>query len=109
MRRWLLWTVVCRRGRRCANLVVDDFESDGVPPGSILRLGYECGGCGTVYEAVLLVGEDDALVSAGRERLDAVRVAAAELLTDDDCPSCSWCVRRRALRETIAAVDGTPA
>lgn len=48
MKRWLLWTFRCRRGRRCAHLVLEP-EGSQVPVGAVLVADYVCGACGTRY------------------------------------------------------------
>jgi hypothetical protein len=46
--RWLLWTFHCRRGKKCADLVIDNIEPIP-PPGTMFVVQYTCGGCGTRY------------------------------------------------------------
>lgn len=46
MKRWLLWTFHCRRGRCCARVVVDPIS---VPHGATVMVEFTCGGCGTHY------------------------------------------------------------
>lgn len=92
MKRWLLWTLRCRRGRRCANLVVAWADLD-IGPGSELALDYErqtgqavteenaagtsltvtlaftCGACGTQYRTHVLVGQGGVFTEFDRERV----------------------------------------
>lgn len=66
--RWILWNVRCRRGRRCANLVVNELGGDP-PPGSVVMMDYTCAGCGTRYQASVLIGEDGSYTQAEKERV----------------------------------------
>lgn len=68
--RWLRWNVRCHRGRRCANLVVEDWGT--ARPGTTVTavLNYSCGACGTEYrEEVLLEATAHAPIPLGRERV----------------------------------------
>lgn len=48
MKRWLLWNLRCRRGKNCADVIIEDI--DPVPPaGARIVIEYMCGGCGTHY------------------------------------------------------------
>jgi hypothetical protein len=70
MRRWIRWNVRCRRGRRCAKLVVDECE---MPEGVSLTvfLDYRCAACGTHYREEVLLTDAGAAsgISLGRERV----------------------------------------
>lgn len=46
LKRWLLWTFRCLRGRRCADLHANVISAPGDP---VLHVDYVCGGCGTEY------------------------------------------------------------
>lgn len=74
MIRWLRWNLVCWRGRRCADLLVDGtLIGDGLPPEVVtdttVNLWFQCAGCGTKYRReALLTGPDDVV------HLDRMRV-----------------------------------
>lgn len=76
---WLRWIFVCRLGRDCADVRV---ASDApFPPGLVLELEYECGGCGRVYHrffehteehveaAVRPLGNVDVIRNGGRHEV----------------------------------------
>jgi len=76
--RWLRWTVLCRRGRRCANLQVEaipDFSELaelGLPvpgAGAVLHGVYTCGSCGTTYHTQILLGEHGDFTQLEPERM----------------------------------------
>lgn len=77
MIRWLRWNLVCWRGRRCADLMVDGDSLEAnvahmdpsVVVGTTVRLWFRCGGCGTEYLLEALVTAPDSVV-----HLDRVRV-----------------------------------
>lgn len=53
----------CRRGERCARLVVTDGEA---PDGSVLHVVYTCARCGTIYDQEVLI-QSGQVVHANRE------------------------------------------
>lgn len=52
----------CKRGERCARLVVAGGE---LPPGAVVHVTYCCAGCGTIYDQEVLI-HDDQVVHANR-------------------------------------------
>lgn len=72
MRRWLLWTFRCWRGRRCAHVAFDaidaEIEIDGEPFTGVATVGYVCDVCCTAYERQAIVGAEGAFT-----QLDPVR------------------------------------
>jgi hypothetical protein len=64
--RWLRWTVRCRRGARCARLVTLGLNA---PLGAVVRMEYECGGCGTRYRGEAMAIGEDAWTETTRERV----------------------------------------
>lgn len=67
MKRWLLWTLRCRRGRGCGRLTVQALESGGLPSGHTAMIDYTCGSCGTEYRLEVFVAAGQ-LVELNRER-----------------------------------------
>lgn len=67
MRRWLLWTLRCHRGRDCARLTVVGHSLAVLPPGSVAHVDYTCANCMTEYRLEVFVDGDD-LVELNRER-----------------------------------------
>lgn len=63
-RRWLLWNVRCRRGRKCADLKISGHNCP--VPGVVVHLEYWCGSCGTHYERSALLGFDGILTQSDR-------------------------------------------
>jgi hypothetical protein len=53
LRRYLVWTFRCRRGRRCARLVVraDELDRRASTRLILMRLCWRCANCRTVYES----------------------------------------------------------
>jgi len=49
VKRWILWNLRCRRGRRCAHLIADP-TGEPLPPRWRIRASYTCSACGTDYE-----------------------------------------------------------
>lgn len=74
MRRWLLWTFLCRRGRRCADVVLEEMgmtNEVGDPIdflGAVGVIQYTCGNCGTSYTRSVILGNDGAFTQADRVR-----------------------------------------
>lgn len=49
-RSWWRWLLVCRAGRRCANVVVvPDATNPPLPPEWAVMVDYICEGCGRHY------------------------------------------------------------
>lgn len=74
MIRWLLWNLVCWRGRRCADLLVEGAQMhESVDPalvvGTSVKMEFRCAGCGTLYRRDALLTGTDSVV-----HLDRVRV-----------------------------------
>lgn len=65
MKRYLLWTFRCLRGRRCADMQVSDASFP--MPGVTIIMDYSCGGCGTHYSRSALLGNDGAYTQSERE------------------------------------------
>lgn len=53
LRRYILWTFRCHRGRDCAHLVL--VPPSDIPLGAVLIAEYTCSGCGTDYRHPLEV------------------------------------------------------
>ncbi len=51
MKRWLLWNLICHRGRRCSDLVFPNTRqiAELKALGGTVKGTYECGGCHTTY------------------------------------------------------------
>ena len=90
--RWLRWTFRCRRGRRCANLVLDDLtakrlaegeeddawaplDNQWVPGGKVVYFDYTCGSCGTCYRGVSVVAIDGSYSATTRESASCLTAA----------------------------------
>lgn len=69
MIRWLLWTLRCRRGERCAHLNFEAVDPDA-PAGAVVVCEYRCGGCGTSYRTTALVGSEGAFTQSGCVRAE---------------------------------------
>lgn len=76
-RRYVLWTVRCRRGRRCADLVTDHVrmtdedgeEIDYAGASMVMRMTYTCAACGTTYRSEVISGGTGRWTPTGRERV----------------------------------------
>lgn len=69
MRRWLLWTLVCCRGRLCADIAITHAEMpDGadLPEGALAVVEWACETCGTRYRRSSIIGREFQITSADR-------------------------------------------
>lgn len=72
LRRFVLWNVRCRRGRRCASLnLASVVAEDALPPGSVIHMEWNCAACKMRYRGSVLVGQGGAYTESGRTRVRA--------------------------------------
>lgn len=67
MTRWLRWTFLCWRGRRCADIVLGELQGDP-PTGALVVIEYNCCRCRTPYRRTAVVGNDGDFAQSERER-----------------------------------------
>jgi uncharacterized protein YuzB (UPF0349 family) len=67
VKRWLRWTFCCRRGRRCADVIVTNLDAS-IPPGTVAVVEYDCAGCGTHFTRSALAVSDGSFVLGERSR-----------------------------------------
>lgn len=73
MIRWLLWNLNCLRGRRCADMLLDETfvpqEIEESIAGTVVSMTFLCKGCGTVYRRDSMLGLSGNFVHLDRRRV----------------------------------------
>ena len=73
MIRWLRWKFKCKEGSECVPLRIGDCDA---PPGAIITVEYECGGCGTLYNSTGIAGRDGTVAMMDRFRITERSIVA---------------------------------